>query len=426
MSSIWHRLFLEERPSIGLSFFRIAVALTTGFHVIPSFIPIGDNYFSTAFKTLNYTFFTPQVLDWVQKSPDGVVLFFVFFFCFFWFLFLIGLFTHISCILMTLGCYYFYALNSFHIGTLSWDILLVTLFLMCLTPYPGDYFSVDCLRKGDPGAYKTKRPFFLQRLLQLQIACTFFYTALYKVTAQGNWIKDNPMYYLMNYPPEGVTKLVLYKEFLAGQPQLCYALGIFIFTMEFALPFLLFIPRTRVPAIILGFIFHIFLILTFDVPAIFFFLYPPQMLLFIHPDHLVRWVENKRQFHQKGRQAMLLYDGKCQFCLASVRQLAVMDMFGYLRMTDFHEVPDFKSLHPDLNKELAAGQIHCIEPDGVMYGGFSAFRRLCFNLPMLYPMLMVVYFPGMGILGPVLYRWVAKNRYVFHFNKVCRTNACFR
>ena len=97
---------------------------------------------------------------------------------------------------MTACCYYFYALNDFHIGTLSWDILLVTLFVMCLTPYHGDYFSMDALRKGDAGAYRRPRPFFIQRLLQMQIASTFFYTALYKTTAQGNWFKDNPLHFL--------------------------------------------------------------------------------------------------------------------------------------------------------------------------------------------------------------------------------------
>jgi len=36
----------------------------------------------------------------------------------------------------------FYALNEFHIGTLSWDILLVTLFLMCVSPYHGIIFPL--------------------------------------------------------------------------------------------------------------------------------------------------------------------------------------------------------------------------------------------------------------------------------------------
>ena len=426
MKNIWNRLFLEERPSIALSAFRIAVALTTGFHVIPSFVPLADNYLSTAFKAVNHNFFTPGVIDLVQKSPDSFVVGAVVFFCIFWFLFLVGCLTQISCILMTLGCYYFYALNAFHIGTLSWDILLVTLFLMCLTPYPGDYFSIDCLTKGNREAFRTKRPYFLQRLLQMQIASTFFYTALYKISAQGNWLNDNPIYYLMNYPPEGVTKLAIYKDFLAGHPQTCYVIGVLIVASEISLPFLLFWTRTRVPAIIMGFIFHIFLILTFDVPAIFFFLFPAQLLLFINSDKVLRWIERKRQYNEEGRQSILLFDGKCRFCQGSVNQLVVMDLFSTLKLVDFHQVDDLKKLHPELTQELALSQMYLIDPNGNLWGGFFAFRRISLKLPMLYPAIFIYYFPGMGILGPIVYKWVAQNRYLFHFNKICKSNSCYQ
>jgi len=426
ITEIWDRLFLEERPSIGLSFFRIAVALTVGFHVIPTLFNLSDNYYATAFKTYNLHFFTPEVITLVQKSPDGVVLLFTFLFYIFWFFFLIGLWSQISCILMVGTCYYFYALNAFHVGTLSWDILLVTLFLMCLTPYQGDYFSADCLLRGDPEAYKRKRPFYLQRLLQLQIASTFFYTALYKVSAAGNWIKDNPIYYLMNTPPAGVTKYFLLRDWFAVHPTACYIAGITIIICEFSLPFLLFFPRTRLSAIYLGTFFHIVLILTLDVPAIFFFLFPPQLLLFIHPAKIVHWIEVKRRVNSQASQSQLIYDGHCGFCLASVNMLKVMDLFGCVKMVDFQTVGDIQHLHATLTKEKCMSQIHLVEPDGALYGGFEAFRRLCLVKPMLYPMLLIVYFPGMGVIGPRIYQWIAKNRYFLHFNKICQDHACFR
>src|SRR3569833_740484 len=99
VSRVWHTLFLEERPSIGLSFFRIPVALTVGLHEIPSFFHLDDNYFSTAFKTLNGSFFTPSFLELVQKSSDGMVVFFVVLFLLSWLMFLIGLFSQASCII---------------------------------------------------------------------------------------------------------------------------------------------------------------------------------------------------------------------------------------------------------------------------------------------------------------------------------------
>ena len=107
-------------------------------------------------------------------------------------------------------------------------------------------------------------------------------------------------------------------------------------------------------------------------------------------------------------------------------KLEIMDLFGTLKMVDYQQVEDFKTLHPLLTREQAHSQLHLIEPDGALYGGFAVFRRLCFTMPMLYPMIPVFYFPGMGVAGPWIYRWVAKNRYLLHFHKNCKNNACFR
>jgi len=398
MRNIWNTLFLEERASVGLSFFRVFVALTVGLHVIPSFFHLDDNYLSTAFKTFNYDFFPSSFIDWVQKSPDALVIFFVVAFIVTWFCFFIGLFSQLSCILMTGCCYYFYALNCFHIGTLSWDILLVTLFLMCLTPYHGDYFSVDALRRGDIDSWHRPRPFFIQRLLQLQIASMFFFTGLYKITGEGNWITGNPIYYLMSYPAQGVTKHFLLKEWMAMHPHFCYGTGLMIVATEISMPFLLFIPKTRRTAIILGFFWHLLLILTLDVPAIFLFLFPAQMLLFIHPQKITDWIESKRRVNAQSPRPKLMYDGDCGFCRASVRLLEVMDLWGKIECAPGHK---------------GMSEMRLDFPDGKTYGGFFAFRQLVWLLPMLYPMIPVAYFPGSGILGPVIYRWIARNRHLF-------------
>jgi len=409
MKNIWNILFLEERASIGLSFFRIFVALTVGLHVIPSFFHLDDNYLSTAFKTFNTDFFPQSFIDWVQKSPDALVVFFVWAFYVTWFCFLIGFFSQISCILMTACCYYFYALNCFHIGTLSWDILLVTLFLMCITSYHGDYFSIDALRRGDIEAWRHPRPFFIQRLLQLQTASTFFFTGLYKITGEGNWITGNPIYYLMNYPSEGVTKHFLLKEWMAVHPHFCYISGLMIVATELSMSFWLFNPKTRRAAIILGLCWHILLVLTLDVPTIFLFLFPAQMMLFIHPQKIIDWIEAKRLINSQSPRAKIIYDGECGFCRSSVRAVQVMDLWGKI---------DYIAGPKDMSEMCL-----CL-PDGKTYGGFFAFRRIAWICPMLYPLIPIVYFPGSGMLGPLVYRWVARNRYLFPVFHSCAAGKC--
>ncbi len=425
MGHYWHQLFLEERPSIGLSFFRIVVALTVGLHVFPSFFHLADNYYASALKTLNGSFFPPAFLQGVGQSPDWLVRVFVGIFLLSWIGFLIGWRTQISAIVLTGSCYYFYALNSFHIGTLSWDILLVTLVLMCVTPYGGDYFSVDALRRGNPESYKHLRPFFIQRLLQIQIASTYFYTALYKITAEGNWLTGNPLHALMNNPSQGVIKNFLFKEWLGAHPQVCYGIGLGIVLTELLMPFLLFCQRTRRSGIILGVIFHVVLLLTMDVPAIFFFLFPAQLLLFINPRLVVCWVEDKQLINAQSPRVKVVYDGQCGFCRAAIQLLKVMDMFKRLEYVNLHEV-ELSHLHPALSHRSAISQMHVIEADGRLSGGYYAFRRLCWYLPMLYPLIAIVYLPGAGPIGQWKYRFIAHHRFLFHSNTTCKDNSCLR
>src|SRR5262249_21729364 len=148
----------------------------------PTFLHLRDDYLATAFREYNPSFFPIPILAWVDANPDWLVRSMAGLFSLAWLCYLLGLWTRLSGLLMGLGCYYFYARNSLHIGTLSYDILLVTLFLMLVTDYPGDSFSLDGVLKGDAAGYAKKRPFFIQRLLQLQIASTFFYTGLNKIT----------------------------------------------------------------------------------------------------------------------------------------------------------------------------------------------------------------------------------------------------
>lgn len=425
ISRFWHRAFLEQRPSLSLGLFRLAVAWTVGAHIIPSFFLMQDNYLSTAFKTQNTSFFPMPILRLVAASPDWVVWGWVFIFLTALASFALGFFSQASAIVMTLGCYYFYALNNYHIGTLSFDILLVTLFLMCITRYPGDFLSLDSLRRGKLHSYSRLRPFFVQRLLQLQLAWTFWFTALSKVTAQGNWLSDNPYYYLMHYPQVGVVRDFAGRGWLAQHPQLCHALGVTLLGFEFGIPFLWFMPPpARAVGITLGILFQLMLWITLHVPTIFLFLFPPMMLLFIPPEKLVAAIEARQERHALAGRALLLYDGNCGFCLESVKRLRVLDIFGWVDPLNFHKQPDLSKIHPVLTSQRCRSEMVLIEPNGRLSGGFDTFARLTHHLPTLWVLAPFVHLPGASWVGRRAYQWIAAHRYLLHRNPVCTSNQC--
>ncbi len=419
----WHHAFLEKRPSVSMGLFRLAAAFTVGCHMIPSFFHMQDNYLPTAFKTKNFFFFPMPILELVEHSPAWVIWSFMWLFLGSLAAFAAGLYSQISCILLMLSCYYFYALNNLHIGTLSFDILLVTMFLLCLTASHGDFLSLDSLRRGKDGLHK-RRPYAIQRLLQLQLAWTFWYTALSKVTAGGNWITGNPYLALMNYPPMGVVRDFPLKAWLAQQSGLCYAIGLSVLTMETLIPLLWFIPRTRPAGIAIGIVFQLLLWATLHVPTIFLFLFPPMMLLFIRPEAIVRWFEARQAAQAQRGRAVLLYDGQCGFCVASVKRLRAMDLFGWVDPLDFRAQPDLTALHPALTPERCRSEMILIEPDGKIWGGFQAFQRLSRRLPLLAGAAPLMHLPGAGSVGDRVYRWVAAHRMLLHRTPACSANQC--
>jgi predicted DCC family thiol-disulfide oxidoreductase YuxK len=424
LAQLWHRAFLERRPSTSLGLFRVAVAWTVGCHMLPSFFHMEDNYLATAFKTQNHNFFPDWILRLVAGSPDWVIWTWTVVFVCALAAFAAGLYAQLSGIVMTLGCYYFYALNNYHIGTLSFDILLVTLALMCVTDYHGDFLSLDALRRGSVRGYKRLRPFFVQRLLQLQLAQTFWYTALSKITAGGNWLTDNPYYYLMHYPPMGVVRDFPLRDWLGQHPTLCYSLGLLLLAFEFLAPLLWFLPRTRLPAIGLGIAFQLMLWLTLHVPTIFLFLFPAMMLLFIPPESVVAWIERRQALQAERGRALLLYDGRCGFCLESVRRLRTLDLFGWVDPADFHQQPALERLNPALTVARCRSEMVLLEPNGRLSGGFDAFARMTAKLPLLWGLAPFVRLPGAAWAGRRVYRWVAARRYLLHRNPVCAANQC--
>jgi len=164
-------------------------------------------------------------------------------------------------------------------------------------------------------------------------------------------------------------------------------------------------------AIYLGIFFQTLLMLTLDVPATFFFLFPGMLLLFINPNEILQWIQKRRTFNSSSQRSVILFDGSCGFCKWSVQIVQKMDLFGVIEYKNFYEYIDRNEPLPaGLTKDDVLKRMYLVESDGDKYGGYVAFRRICWYMPMMFPLIPIIFFPGMGILGPILYDFVAKNR----------------
>lgn len=105
----------------------------------------------------------------------------------------------------------------------------------------------------------------------------------------------------------------------------------------------------------------------------------------------------------------VLYDGHCDLCIRSMTALETLDIGDRLEFLDLEDEEEAARL-PGIDRLAALTRMHAVDGDGRVWRGFDAFRRLARALPALWPLVPLLYAPGSGRVGPVLYDAVARRR----------------
>jgi predicted DCC family thiol-disulfide oxidoreductase YuxK len=112
----------------------------------------------------------------------------------------------------------------------------------------------------------------------------------------------------------------------------------------------------------------------------------------------------------RGRYAML-YDGGCGTCgrtAAIVRRLDVLGRVDVLDAANDWAVVERR--HRGLSQTACLEDMHVLAPDGSTTRGFDAYRTLGWALPIAWPLVPLLYVPGVRRIGQILYRVVANRR----------------
>lgn len=122
-----------------------------------------------------------------------------------------------------------------------------------------------------------------------------------------------------------------------------------------------------------------------------------------------------------------IYDGLCVLCRQSRKIIDALDWLHRIEFLDIHNWSEVERRYPTLDFETAMGQMHAVTSDGRLIGGFEGVRRLLRDLPLGFPIWLILHIPGMNWLGNKVYRFIARNRY--RINRalgalVCETGAC--
>jgi predicted DCC family thiol-disulfide oxidoreductase YuxK len=123
-----------------------------------------------------------------------------------------------------------------------------------------------------------------------------------------------------------------------------------------------------------------------------------------------------------GATNLVLYDDQCAMCSFQMRVLTWLDWFNVTTLLPMSD-PRVKEVAPTLTPEDLSAAIHCLAKNGKVYRGARCFRYLGMRMPLLIPLALFLWMPGVIWVAEKVYASVSRNRYVLSKVFGCR-EAC--
>ena len=107
----------------------------------------------------------------------------------------------------------------------------------------------------------------------------------------------------------------------------------------------------------------------------------------------------------------VLYDSDCPLCTFQMKSLTWLDWFRKVRFLPIKD-PQAAEMAPNLTREDLLEAIHCITMDGKIHRGARCIRYLGMRMPLLIPLSLFLWIPGVIWIAEVIYMWISRNRLV--------------
>jgi predicted DCC family thiol-disulfide oxidoreductase YuxK len=116
-----------------------------------------------------------------------------------------------------------------------------------------------------------------------------------------------------------------------------------------------------------------------------------------------------------GADRLVVFDGGCGLCTGTIAVLRRLDVLGRLRFADAGaDWIRIASAYPFLNAQSCLTDMHVIvaRKQGAfsVETGFDAYRSMAWAVPLAWPLLPLLYVPGVPTVGRRIYRYVASHR----------------
>ena len=105
----------------------------------------------------------------------------------------------------------------------------------------------------------------------------------------------------------------------------------------------------------------------------------------------------------------VLYDGQCRFCRSQIAILKALSLGHRLDCISFH-TGKASELFPEISHDQLMQQMYVVDPHGRARGGADAVRYLSRQIPLLWPLALLLHIPGSLPLWRKLYAFIARYR----------------
>lgn len=109
------------------------------------------------------------------------------------------------------------------------------------------------------------------------------------------------------------------------------------------------------------------------------------------------------------KQHLVLYDDECPLCVFQMRLLTWLDWFNALALIPLTD-PRAQEAAPGLDREQLLAAMHCVALDGRIYRGARCIRHVGMRLPLLVPLALLLWVPGVIWIAEKVYDVIARNR----------------
>jgi predicted DCC family thiol-disulfide oxidoreductase YuxK len=104
------------------------------------------------------------------------------------------------------------------------------------------------------------------------------------------------------------------------------------------------------------------------------------------------------------KQHLVLYDGNCPLCRFQMRLLTWLDWFGRLALVP---LDDPRAAATGISREALDEQMHCVTTKGRIYRGARCIRFVGLRLPLLIPLALFLWIPGVIWIAERVYAWIS-------------------